>query len=102
MQTYVVKCLKCKGERRIQVHLTAMGKRIDWIEDKAPNPATIVSGRERLDGQFGFQCMCGNNDLLTRQESATFANPAAPQPQELKHIVENLKVDKPKFQMVEA
>ncbi len=70
------------------------------MEKDAPEPARIVSGRERLDGQFGFQCVCGNNDLLTTQEANTFSNPVAPKPQELEDIVKNLVADKPKFQMV--
>lgn len=102
MKTYLIKCLECRGERNIQVHQTAVGKRIDWLEPQAPNPDTIVSGRERLDGEFGFQCVCGNDTLLTKQEAKTFSNPAAPKPQEIDDIVKNLKPEPNRFQMVAA
>ncbi len=100
MQTYTITCLKCKGSRNIKIYQMEMRKCIDWMENQAPSPATIISGRERLDGQWGFQCMCGNNDLLTNQESSTFSNPATPQPQELKEILSNLIIDNPKFEMM--
>lgn len=102
MQTYVITCLKCKATRRIQVTKTAVGNRIDWLEQDSSPHEKIISGRERLDGEFGFQCVCGNNNLLTQQEAKTFANPAAPKPQEINEIVENLKVEKNSFQMVAA
>lgn len=79
-----------------------MGRRIDWLESPENARHPIVSGRERLDGQWGFQCICGNNDLLTTQEARTFSNPVAPKPQEINDIVKNLKPDKPKFEMAVA
>lgn len=78
-----------------------MGDMIDWMENKQ-SEYTIISGRKRLDDQFGWQCYCGNNDLMTRQESKTFSNPASPKPQEISDIVNNLVVDKPKFEMAEV
>jgi hypothetical protein len=60
-----------------------------------------VSGRERLDQEMGWQCLCGNNDLMTEQEKRTFTNPAAPTPQQINDVVQNLRVYKPKFNMVE-
>ncbi len=76
-----------------------MGERIDWLEGQQ-GAYTIISGRERLDGQFGFQCICGNNDLLTRQEKSSFSNPAAPRPQEINEVVKNLIIDPPCFNLV--
>lgn len=102
MQRYKVICGKCNGQRLIEIHPTPMGKRIDWLDDKQPDTFTIISGRERLDGQFGFQCVCGANDLLTSQERRSFGNPAAPTPQEISAIVKDLVPDRPKFSLVEA
>lgn len=99
MHRYRVSCLSCKGAREVEVSPSPVGQRIDWLEKIAPDPPTIVSGRERLDGQFGWQCACGNNDLLTTQEAGTFSNAAAPNPQEIDQIVKDLKPDKPKFKM---
>lgn len=99
-QTYNVTCKVCSGERTIRIHDTAVGGRIDWLEDRAePRPA-IISGRQRLDNNWGFQCACGNNDLLTAQETKSFSNPANPSPQELDQVVSNLRVDQPRFEMV--
>lgn len=102
MKRYQVTCKKCKGGRLIEVYPSVMGDRIDWLENKQPTDYTIISGRKRLDGQFGFQCTCGENDLMTRQEAESFNNPAAPTPQEINEIVKKLVVDKPKFRMVEV
>lgn len=79
-----------------------MGERIDWLEDKQPEAFTIISGRKRLDNQWGFECVCGENDLMTSQEVEHFTNPAAPTPQEINDVVKKLIVDKPKFKMVPA
>lgn len=97
---YRVVCNKCKGSRKIKIVKTAIGNRIDWLEDKQDASFTIVSGRHRLDGEFGWQCVCGNNDLMTRQERESFENPASPKPQEIESVIKNLKPDKPKFGMV--
>lgn len=102
MESYKIICLKCKAERPIKVFQTALGKRIDWLETPANSHHPIMSGRERLDGHFGFQCACGNNDLLTSQEKRTFSNPAAPKPQEINEIVKKLQPERPKFEMVGA
>jgi hypothetical protein len=84
----------------IEVHPSAFGERIDWLEDKQPQPYAIISGRKRLDNQWGFQCVCGENDLMTAQEVNHFTNPASPTPQQINDVVKSLIVDKPKFRMV--
>lgn len=102
MQTaYTVICSKCSRERNIVICDTPIGKRIDWLDDR-PDDNTIISGRERSDGQFGWQCMCGNNDLLTTQERTVIKNPANPSPKEMNEIIRDLKPDKSKFIMREA
>lgn len=79
---------------------TMLGKRIDWLEAPETQNHPIISGRLRLDGQWGFQCSCGNNDLMTKQEIRSFSNPVAPKPQEINQIVKSLKPDKPKFRLL--
>lgn len=95
-------CKECDSSRTIRIHKTPVGGRIDWLEDKYGIKHDIVSGRERLDGEFGFQCICGNNDLLTTQEAKAFTNPAAPSPKELDEVIKNLVPDQPKFELQEA
>lgn len=100
MKRLKVICKSCEGSRIIEIHKTSLGERIDWLEDNQEGPFTIISGRERLDGQFGFQCVCGNNDLLTTQEKKAFSNPASPKPQEINEVVKNLMIDPPQFNLV--
>lgn len=99
-KNYLVTCGVCGGERKVKIHTSPLGAQIDWLEDDQSHK--IISFRERLDGEWGFQCLCGNNDLMTDQESKTFRNPAEPKPQEIKEIVSNLVVQKPNFNVVEV
>lgn len=55
--------------------------------------------RTRFDNQLGWQCVCGNDDLHTKQELQVISNQASPTP-EINTIVKNLKVQKSKFEMV--
>ena len=59
----------------------------------------VISARKRLDGQWGFQCSCGNNDIMTAQETQMIADQANPKPQEIEQIMQNLIPDNPKFIM---
>lgn len=95
-----VNCLSCQASRIVKLIKTAIGTRIDWLDD-APSEK-IVSFRERLDGKFGFQCICGNNDLMTDQEIKTIENPASPTPKEVASIVKDLKEQPMKFKVKEA
>lgn len=100
MEKYRIICKNCSAERQVQIMSTAIGKRIDWMESAKNATHPIVSGRERLDGQWGWQCTCGNDDLLTTQEKRTFSDHTSPKPQEINQIIKNMKPDKPKFEMV--
>lgn len=95
---YLVSCQKCKGNRIVDIQKSKAGEFIDWLEDRQSN-SPIISARPRLDGQWGFQCMCGNNDIMTDQEKRVIVNPTAPKPQEIDQIVANLKPGKPKFKL---
>lgn len=90
-KTHQVICQKCKGQRVIQLHDTPVGKRIDWLEDKQDEPYTIISGRERYEGEFGWECVCGNKSIDTDQELRVIGNKASPKPQEINEIMENLE-----------
>lgn len=93
-KSYQVTCNQCGAERKIAIR----NEKIDWLEDGKPHK--IVSGRKRLDSQWGFQCLCGANDILTDQERRTMTNPAEPQPEELTTIIKNLELQEPMFTMV--
>lgn len=91
MNTYKVICGVCKSESDIKIDDY---DRIDWLKTNR-----VISGRKRLDGQWGWQCMCGNNDIMTEQEKKTIRNWAQPEPSELETIIKSLKMQKPKFIM---
>ena len=95
-KSYLIKCRKCNAERPIRIIRDDI---IDWLEDGRDHK--IVSARKRLDGQWGFQCLCGNNDIMTKQESRAISNPATPKSEEITTIVNNLKIQAPKFDLVE-
>lgn len=59
----------------------------------------IISGRYRLDMQWGWQCVCGNNDITTEQEEREISNLSAPDPVDISKVLKNLIPDKPKFKM---
>lgn len=89
--------MDCESERKVKI---IRNEKIDWLEDGTPQ--RIVSARKRLDGQWGFQCLCGANDLLTKQEERVMSNPAEPQPEELSMIIKNLEMQSPMFELVGA
>ena len=93
--TRKVTCHDCQSSRVVSLTTSVFVTTIDWQEDGQSH--NIISFRHRLDGNLGWQCRCGNNDLLTPQEALGFSNPAAPTTQELADIVANLKVYPPRF-----
>lgn len=60
----------------------------------------IISGRKRLDGNWGFECIaCGNNDLLTDQERKDIKNLQQPDPKDIERVIKKLVPQKPRFLM---
>lgn len=100
MKYYRVVCEDCGESRRIGVISTQTDDRIDWLDDKPDE--SIVSGRKRLDGQFGFECLCGNNTLLSQQEARGITNKVNPDPQQIKDIIDNLIPERTNFKMEAA
>lgn len=82
---YEVSCNKCGETRQISIRQDGA---IDWLEKKADNPK-IISGRKRLDGYFGWECMCGNYSILTDQEKG-LTDTASPDSKELEDLVKDL------------
>lgn len=73
--TYQVVCLSdtCKGEPIAYLYVDgtdSLGRPAYRIEPVV-RPDQIMklrASRKRLDGQYGFQCCCGNDSRLARQE----------------------------------
>lgn len=91
LTNYKITCKKCQQSTIVGI---INEQQLVWNKT-----ITIISGRKRLDGQWGWQCLCGNNDLLTVQENKNITNKQNPDHKEIKQILENLKPDKPKFAM---
>lgn len=90
-KTYKVTCKDCKASESIVIDNQ---NNIYWKPVK-----NIISGRYRLDMQWGWQCVCGNNDITTEQEEREISNLSAPDPVDISKVLKNLIPDKPKFKM---
>lgn len=88
---YKITCTKCKSSNTIQI---SDNREIVW-----GNSDRIISGRFRFDDEWGWQCICGNNDLQSTQEKRYIRNPQAPDPSDIKKVLNNLKPEKSKFVM---
>lgn len=98
--TYKVICKSCKADRKIGIVNNDGREIIDWLDNRPdPQDVSIVSGRKRLDNEWGWECVCGNKDILTDQENRMITNKQSPDPQEIAKVVRNLSVQKPKFIM---
>lgn len=95
MKKYNVKCKQCQNSDNVI---------IDEAENKIywENNLNIISGRYRLDMQWGWQCKCGNNDIITKQEGREISNLQSPDPADISKVLKSLIPDKPKFAMVES
>lgn len=91
LEKYKITCTKC-GQSSI---IALQGETILW--DKTKN---IISGRKRLDMQWGWQCMCGNNDIMTKQELTSITDKQNPDPKEIEQVIKNLVPQKSKFDMI--
>jgi len=92
MKRYVIKCKSCKKSDVVNID---KDNRILWQDNKH-----IISGRYRLDNSWGWQCKCGSNNLLTKQEDKVITNKQSPDPKQIEQIVNNVVQDKlNKFEM---
>lgn len=101
-KSYTVTCKQCGASRNIRLFQSSQGEIIDWLDNNPdPQVVKIISGRKRLDGLWGWECVCGNNDILTSQEKTMLTNPASPDPKSVVEITKNTQVQAPMFAMKE-
>lgn len=91
---YKITCKNCKQSDVVHIENDTQ---ILWGKN-----TYIISGRKRLDMQWGWQCLCGNNDILSDQEERVITDKVNPDPQEINQILKNLEPQKPKFAMNRA
>lgn len=100
MSKYNIKCINCGAERTVGIIEGHTGQQIDWLDNNpSPEVVKIVSGRKRLDDNWGWQCICGNDDILTDQEKEISTDKQNPSPKDLATVIKNLIEQKPKFEM---
>ena len=92
MNKYLITCTVCNNADFVVIDKS---NQIFWNNNKS-----IVSGRKRLDGSWGWQCICGNNSIMTQQEQTNITNKQSPDPREVEKIIKNPIPDKVnKFRM---
>lgn len=91
---YKITCKNCGQADVIQIE---NGTVVIWGKN-----TYIISARKRLDLEWGWQCVCGNNDLLTKQEDRTIKDKVSPDPQDINQVLKHLEPEKSKFVMEKA
>jgi len=89
VKEYKVTCLKCKGSNIVPI---ADDRSVMW-----KNCDRIISARYRLDNQWGFECICSNNSLLTEQEDRYIDDKQSPDPKQINEVIKNLIPDNRKL-----
>lgn len=84
MEKWKVTCTRCKNSDDVVIH----DGNIIWGDNKH-----IISGRKRLDGNWGWECFCLNTSLLTNQEITSISDLQSPDPKELQDVIDNLIVE---------
>lgn len=96
VEDVLVTCLKCKGASHIKI---INDNQVMYI-DHTP----IIACRFRGDMQWGFECRCGNDSRLAREEADNAPMlMQAGSAQALQNLVDSLKIkDDRKFRMSPA
>lgn len=83
---YQITCKKCKQEAVVEIddrkHLITQ-----WVKY-----VPIISGRFRLDMQWGWECLCGNDTRLSKQEAREIKNYVNPDPKDIATVTKNLEI----------
>lgn len=82
---YEIVCLKCKGNSKVHI---SPNDEVGWQQVNS-----VISARKRFDAQWGWECLCGQNSLMTDQEKRSIRNYAQPEPMEIQQIMKNLEVE---------
>lgn len=99
MKRYKVTCLKCKADDTIIIN----GKEIIGFEKGAST--NFLAGRYRKDMQWGWECICGNDNRISKQEENNMDFLIDPRSNKagIDKIVAGLKLDdKKQFSMGEV
>lgn len=91
--TYKVTCLKCEGSDELKI---TPDNTVFYT-----NHTPIISSRLRADMQWGFECICGNDNRLSAKEAGDISKLVSGTPMSIKRIADSLKTpDEKQFRMV--
>lgn len=93
MNKYKVTCLKCKKSDVI----TIAGEQVIDYEGKFQTP--FLAFRYRPDSNWGFECKCGNDSRLLKEEMPDFDRLVQGDAKGIANIIKNLKESPNKFKM---
>lgn len=88
VQTFQLTCLNCKQTDTVGID---NNNHVVFEYGKGVN-TNITSARWRKDESWGFECACGNYDLLCEEEKPEFEKLVSGAPLRLAQIAEMLKV----------
>lgn len=93
MKKYKVTCLKCKKHDVLLID----GSQVLDYEAKFQTP--FLSFRMRPDQQWGFECRCGNDSRLLKEEMKDFDKLVQGDEMGIAKILKNIKESPNKFVM---
>lgn len=107
MKQYQVTCLNCKGSNIAIVTEVRSGEfeiNLNADHRRDPDNIYIISARYRGDMNLGWECMCGNDSRLAREEFKDIKELVVNSGQHaIEHITNSLKkTDKQKFKVQET
>lgn len=91
----LVHCMSKHCDGRVIAHIGIGGEVTETTPEVAPEGAYglyssgLEGSRQRLDGQWGFRCYCGNSSILCKEEQ-DIITPALPSQEDLITIAERL------------
>lgn len=94
-----VKCMSATCKGRVIAYIDESGKVDEAQPEVSPEGAYglyssgLEGSRQRLDGQMGFRCYCGNNSILCEEEKGVIT-PARPSQDDLQKIAQRLSLRK--------
>lgn len=94
-QKFTVTCLNCKQSDTVDID-NANHRVFEYGKGVNTN---ITSARWRKDNSWGFECICGNYDLLAEEEKADFEKLVNGSPLRLAQIAEILKEHTKRFNL---
>ncbi len=93
MSKYKVTCINCKITDEIVIHPNGMVEYKDNL---------LMSARRRPDMKWGFECICGNDSRICKEEEGQISKIVKGSQDAIRALAESLKIkDEDKFLLEE-